>query len=147
MTAQALRYLDILMIEPWSVFLTEPEYPVGRKALQVHITNATSYLAQKILVLGKRTSADRATDVLYLRDTLITFGRSLAELEEIWIKRVSPLIHPAAARTLRRAPEELFSEITDITRGAARIAREAGRPVPPEEIAQVCRAGLAKVFS
>lgn len=146
-TAQVLRYLDILMIEPWSVFLTEPEYPVGPPALEVRIANATSYLAQKILVLSKRSSADLAKDVLYLRDTLITFGRSLADLEEIWIKRLSPSIHSTARRTLQRAPEQLFAEVTDTVREASRIAREAGRPLRPDEIAQVCRTGLAKVFS
>lgn len=146
-TAQALRYLDVLMIEPWSVLLREPEYPVGRRALEVRIANATAYLAQKILVLGKRNSADRAKDVLYLHDTLITFGKSLSELQRIWTERLSGAIHPAAVRRLRHASEGLFAGVTDQVRGAARIARETGRSLSPEEIALASRTGLAKVFT
>jgi hypothetical protein len=145
-TAQALRYLDILIVDPWSVLLKEPEFPVGQKAVEVRIANPASYLAQKILILGKRSAADRAKDVLYLHDTLITFGRSLAELERIWTDRVSPLLLPAARRTLEGAAEHLFAEVTDPVREASRIAREAGRPLRPQEIASVCRTGLAKVF-
>lgn len=146
-TVQALRHLDILMIEPWSVFLREPEYPVGSKMLEVRITNPTSYIAQKILVLTKRNPADRAKDILYVHDSLLMFGRSLAELERIWIDKLFPSIHPTATRTLRRAAEEIFSEVTDAVRGANRIAREVGRPLASDEIAQVCRTGLARVFT
>lgn len=68
-------------------------------------------------------------------------------LEGIWIHRVAPSIHPSARGTLRRASGKLFAEVTDTARGASRIAREAGRPLRPEEIAQVCRTGLAKLFT
>jgi hypothetical protein len=146
-TAQPLRYLDILTVEPWSVLLVEPEFPVGPRAIEVRIANATSYLAQKILILGKRSAADRAKDVLYLHDTLITFGRSLAELKTIWTERISPSILPAARRTLQRASEHLFEGVTDPVREASRIARGAGRPLSPDEIASVCRIGLEKLFS
>jgi hypothetical protein len=145
-TAQPLRYLDILMIEPWSVFLREPDYPVGTRAFEVRLANATSYLAQKILVLNKRDPADRAKDLLYMHDTIITFGQSLGELERIWIERVAPSIHPAAKSALQRASAQLFADVTDPARQAARIARESGRPLSPEELARVCQAGLARVF-
>lgn len=146
-SAQALRYLDTLMIEPWSVFLTQPEYPVGAKPLEVRIANATSYLAQKILVLDKRDAADRAKDILYVHDTLLLFGKSLTELEGIWKTKLVASIHANVAHALRGAAEGLFADVTDAVRGASMIARKAGRPVPPEDIAQVCRTGLTKVFS
>ena len=145
-SVQALRYLDILMIQPWSVDLKPPDYPVGPRALEVLVANATSYLAQKILVLGKRNATDRAKDVLYVHDTLVTFGRSLAELQQLWTEAVLPSIHPSAARTLRAAPTELFADVTDAARGASGIATAAGRRLPPEDIAQACRTGLARVF-
>jgi hypothetical protein len=104
-SAQALRYLDILLIEPWPVFLMKPEYPVGPKPLEIRIGNATSYLAQKILVLDKRHPADRAKDVLYVRDTLLLFGKSFGELEQIWKQRILPAVHPNAARELRGAAD------------------------------------------
>jgi len=145
-TAHALRHLDILMIEPWSVLLKEPAYPVGAKAVEVRVANATSYVAQKILALNRR-GADGPKDVLYVHDTLITFGRSLTEIERIWTHDISPAINPAAGRKLRDAGERLFGEVTDTVREASRIAKEAGRPLRPEEIAQVCRTGLARIFT
>jgi hypothetical protein len=145
-TAQTLRYLDLLMIEPWSVFLEGPEYPVGRKALEVRIANATSYLAQKILVLGSRHAADRGKDALYMYDTLMTFGRSLTELQQIWTGHISSAVLPGARGALRRAIRRIFGDATDTVREASRIAKGAGRHVDPDELAQACRAGLERVF-
>jgi len=125
----------------------QPEYPVGPKALEVRIANAASYLAQKILVLDRRDAADRAKDVLYIHDTLLLFGTSLGELEGIWKAKIVSSIHTNAARALRAAGERGFAEVSDAVRGAGLIAGKAGRPVSPEEIAQVCRTGLTKVFS
>jgi hypothetical protein len=146
-SAQALRHLDILLIEPWSVSLKRPDAPAGTAVLDVRLANAASYLAQKVLVLGKRTGDDRAKDILYLHDTLLLFGQSFAQLKEIWKSRILPAIHPNAARTVRSAARELFGGVTDVVRVASTIAGAAGRPNTPEEIAQVCRTGLAQVFS
>ena len=145
-SAQALRHLDILMIDPWSVVIREPEYRVGKKSLEIRLTNATSYLAQKILTLGKRRAQDRAKDVLYIHDTVITFGRSLTALERLWTSSVSGSIHSAGVRALRRASEELFSEVTEVARRASRIATEAGRPVSPGDLCLTCRTGLTQIF-
>ncbi len=145
-TAQRLRYLDILLIAPWSILLTEPQYPVGAKAVEVRIANATSYVAQKLLVLRRRPPADRAKDVLYLHDTLVTFGRALEDLHRIWIESISGALHVNARRALRVTARQLSSSTLDLVRAAARVAQEAGRALSPEEIANVCRAGLATVF-
>lgn len=146
-TAQRLRYLELLLVNPWSVLLTEPDYPVGPHALEVRIGNATSYLAQKLLILPRRTLPDRAKDVLYIHDTLLTFGRSLGALRALWINTIRLLLHPRAAQLLRRAPMTLFSEVTDLARQAARVGAEAGRAHSPDDIAAVCRRGLAEIFT
>jgi hypothetical protein len=145
-TAQRLRYLDILLIAPWSILLTEPHYPVGATAVEVHIANATSYVAQKLLVLGRRQPADRAKDVLYLHDTLVTFGRALEGLQRIWAESISAALHANARRALRATARQVSSPAFDAVRAAARVAEQAGRPLSPEEIAEVSRAGLSAVF-
>ena len=86
-------------------------------------------------------------EIFYIHDTLLTFGRSLADLERLWIDRVAPGIHRNAARMLRGSPGALFSQTIDPARAASRVATAAGRPVTPEEIAAVCRTGLARVFT
>lgn len=146
-SAQKLRYLETLLVAPWAVSLSQPEYPVGSKPRRVRIANATSYLAQKLLVLPRRRRSDREKDVLYLHDALIMFGRSLSQLQQIWTESVSRSLHPAAIQRLRKAPQNLFSQVTDFTRGAARVARNAGRPLTPDEMTEVCRAGLTRVFA
>jgi hypothetical protein len=75
-TAQKLRHVDLLLLRPWSVRLDRANgFTVPRPAT-VRIPNAASYLAQKLLVHGKRKSAERAKDVLYIHDTIELFGRS-----------------------------------------------------------------------
>lgn len=143
---QELRYLDILMIAPWSVFLTEPEYPVGPKAVEIRVANGGSYLAQKLLAIEKRDPDDRGKDVLYIHDTLITLGASLPELRKIWSETIAPKVQEKVSGRLRGLVESLFSEVSDPVRRGSQIARDAGRPVSPEEIADVCRKGLAQVF-
>lgn len=145
-TAQRLRYLDILLIAPWSVHVAAPQYPVGAKPVQIRIANAASYIAQKLLVLGRRRPLDRAKDVIYIHDTLVTFGRSLEDLHRIWLESISESLHVNAKRALRKAILQLSSPGFDAVQAAARVANEAGRPLSPEEIAEVCRVGLAAVF-
>ena len=142
-TAQRVRYVDILLIAPWSILLTEPQYPVGARAVEVRIANATSYVAQKLLVLGRRHPADRAKDVLYLHDTLVTFGRALEDLRRIRAESISGALHANAKRALRATAREVSSPTLDAVRAAARVAEQAGRPLPPEEIAEVCTKGPA----
>jgi hypothetical protein len=145
-TAQPLRHLDLLLIAPWSIRLAEPQYPVGATPVEVRIANATSYVAQKLLVLGRRRPADRAKDVLYVRDTLVTFGRALADLQRIWTERLAGTLHAHATRALRLAARQLSSPAFDAVQAAARVAQAAGRPLSPEEIAEACRAGLPALF-
>jgi hypothetical protein len=146
-TAQALRYLDILMVAPWSVFLREPEYPVGSKPVEVRIANATSYLVQKMLTLERRDANDQGKDILYVRDTLISFGGALAELRRLWNETVEPSMHPRVSAKLRGLVNERFSKVGDPVRRASRIAREVGRPASAEDIAEACRRGLSEVFA
>lgn len=145
-TVQELRYLDILLVSPWSVFLKEPEYPIGKQPVEVRIANMASYLAQKLLVLNERQPDDRAKDTLYIHDTLMTFGASLSELREIWEQAILPSIHKNAARKLRRSADSFFASVGDLVRRASRIARGAGRPLEAEDIARVCRRGLVEIF-
>ena len=74
-TAQRLRYVEVLQQNPWTVELAEDRgYPVGPSALRLRIPNPASFIAQKALALDKRTSiAKRVKDVLYIHDTIEGF--------------------------------------------------------------------------
>ncbi len=146
-TLQKLRYLELLLKSPWEVVL-EPEggFPL-EPAMAVHVPNASSYLAQKVLIHKKRERREQSKNFMYIHDTIQTFGPSLERLRYEWEKNVKPHLHSKAAAEVAHGAEVLFREVTDVTREAAIQARAAGRNISPEEIQAVCYAGLQQVFT
>lgn len=143
--SQQLRRLEILLRAPWRVDLDESNgFPlIGRKTVQV--ANPTAFLAHKILVHQKRRRAKFAKDILYIHDTLETFGARLDELRRDWQEQVRPRLHNRAARTVEHGANKLFGEVNDFVRDAARMAGD--RKLTPEAVREVCRFGLEQVFS
>ncbi len=81
-SAQRLKYLDVLLIEPWAVQLNESNgYPLGKEGLRVRIPNAAAYLMHKVLVLNERKHGKQPKDVLYIHDTLLMFSAALGQLQ------------------------------------------------------------------
>jgi hypothetical protein len=142
--AQKLRYLDVLLIAPWSVTVhRETGFDLSDPAT-ILIPNPTSYLAQKLLIHGLRKPGDRAKDVLYIHDTIELFSGSLPALRTLWQESVMPALHPRAVRNMRAQAGALFASISDTVRGAALIA--APRRVTPPAMQLVCKTGLDEVL-
>lgn len=141
---QRLRYLEVLLAAPWSVDLDpSSEFPLpGRLAVQV--ANPTAFLAHKILIHRRRPSTKSAKDILYIHDTLETFGARLDELHREWEEHVRPSLHERAVGRVERGVGELFREINDPVREAARIAEE--RRITPEAIREACYFGLERIL-
>ena len=138
-TSQQLRYVELLLQRPWTVEVQERLFSGA-----VKVANPASFIAQKILVQGKRPSEDRAKDILYVHDTLQLFGSRLAELKQEWATSVSPRLQTRQRSALARAPQSIFGEVTDDIRRAARIA---GPRVPsPEAIREACLYGLEQLM-
>jgi hypothetical protein len=146
-TSQKLRYLELLLNAPWQVILDHfAGFPLkGPTAVQ--IPNAASYLAQKLLIHNKREPQERAKDIVYIHDTIQTFGRSLPSLQQEWIDNVKRLLSAKAATKVSASAEELFGKITDSIRDAAIVASATGRSILPEEIRAACYSGLKQIFS
>lgn len=143
-TAQKLRHLEILLIEPWSIKLPPGFAGVLGKSANVRVANAVCYIAQKMLINEKRKSADRAKDVLYIHDTVELLGSSLDELRTLWQKSIRPNLAVTVSRRVEKLSTDLFAEVTDDTREAAVVA--AGRNLPPETIRLLCEIGLREIF-
>jgi hypothetical protein len=142
--AQKLRYIDVLLVAPWSVTLRrEAGFDLTEPAT-ILIPNPTSYLVQKLLIHGLRKPGDRAKDALYIHDTIELFSGSLPVLRTLWQESLMPTLHERAIRKLRAQTDALFGSITDTVRGAALIA--APRPVTPAAIQAVGKAGLDEVL-
>jgi hypothetical protein len=138
-SAQKLRYLDVLLIAPWSVTLGSPGAP-----MKVMIANPVCYIVQKLLISGKRRPGERAKDVLYLHDTLELFGGSLEELRALWIDSVRPMLGPGVEAKIRQASSRLFSQMTDIVRQASLMA--TGRSLSANAVLELCQAGLTQIL-
>jgi len=148
-TAERLRYVDVLLVAPWTIELTHANgFPVGSTPLLVKICNPVAYIVQKILALPKRRAEQRAKDVLYIHDTLLVFGGAVDQLEKLWTSTVRPSLSVRAIKTVLQAPQTVFGGVTDDLRGAAIQARSAsGRSLDADRVAAVCRFGLARVLA
>jgi hypothetical protein len=89
-----LRHIEILLSHPWSVDL---------RKVSVRIANPVSFLAQKILIHGKRDRQDRAKDIRYTHDTLEVFGARLAELRQLCRSKVAGQLPGRSASTVSKA--------------------------------------------
>ena len=133
-----LRYVELLLHRPWTVGVQEQLFSGA-----VKVANPVSFIAQKILIQGRRPSDDRAKDILYVHDTLQLFGSRLAELKRE-ATSLSQRLQTRQRSALARAPQSLFGEVTDDIRRAARIA---GPRIPsPEAIREACQYGLEQLM-
>lgn len=142
-TAQKLRHLDLLLIEPWEVSLGGDE-TLSQSLNGLRIPNPVSFIVQKILVHEKRTKEKRPQDVLYIHDTLELFGDQVEVLTTLW---KGPIAGTLTERDKAKALEgrrEMFSDITDTLRQAATLPTD--RKLVPEEMLARCNAVLDEVF-
>jgi hypothetical protein len=142
-TAQKLRHLDVLLIEPWFVRVSLADHRGERPAI-VNIANPVAYIVQKLLVNIKRKPNERAKDVLYIHDTLELFGASTSDLRHIWTERVQPELGRRTEAKLQQARRRLFTDVTDTIREAALMA--TGRTLSPDGLLETCQVGLARII-
>jgi hypothetical protein len=143
-TAQKLRYLDLLLQSPWSVPVSSDVGIPVRQRVAVRIPNPVSYIAQKLLIHARRKSDKRAQDALYIHDTLELFGGELPALRTIWREDVGPTMSSRTIKTVERMRRQQFSSVTDVLRAAARIPQD--RVLSPDRLQLACAYGLEEIF-
>jgi hypothetical protein len=142
---QKLRHLEVLLRNPLDVKIAPGVgYPTPA-VRRILVPNPAAFLVQKILIHDKRNRDKRAKDVLYIHDTIETFGGNLATIHEQWATSVRPALHANAVRLIEHAAETYFSEIDDTIRDSARIA--TGRNLTPEMVRELCAYGWDQIFS
>ena len=145
-SSQKLRYLDVLLEQPWSVQLDRSTgYPSDTKT-KIWIPNAVTFIIQKLLIHNKREPKHRAKDVLYIHDTIENFGNSLSTLNALWRGELKIRLGDSVAVKVESAITEMFSRTTDAIRDSAEISRSAGRELRPDELREVCHAGMGMIF-
>jgi hypothetical protein len=143
-TAQKLRHLDLLLIAPWKInIVPENGVPVGQP-VDILVPNPVSFMVQKFLIHGQRYAHKKAQDVLYIHDTLELFGASLEKLRTVWEDEVRLKMPARTAKTAMTISAQLFKNVTDVIRDAARIPQD--RRLQPENILAASKYGLEEVF-
>ena len=143
-SSQNLRYIEVLLAAPWSLNLAANDgFPLADEA-QVQIANPVSFLAQKILIHGRRNREDRSKDILYMHDTIETFGERIDDLQREWVDNVRRELHANSVRTVEGAAASMFGIVTDSIRAASRIVQS--RNLTPEAVRETCNFGLTRIF-
>ncbi|MBK8264505.1 MAG: hypothetical protein IPK80_24580 [Nannocystis sp.] len=134
-TAQRLRHVELLHIEPWEIAL-------GGDVV-ARVANPASYLLQKVLT--RRAGAGRAKrgkDLLYIYDTLQIFGARLSALQPLGARMMACLHLKHAENPWERLDYASAAPL------AVKVAEATGRPSPPDTIGieRTCRFGLRCLF-
>lgn len=143
-TAQKLRYLDLLLTAPWSVNVSQEIGVPVQQPVVVKVANPVSFIAQKLLIHGRRKPNKRAQDALYIHDTLELFGAQLPILRGIWSEQLRPTVPGRRAETINRSRREQYAAVTDVHRTAVRIPQD--RSLAPEHLQKACAYGLDEIF-
>jgi hypothetical protein len=143
-TAQKLRYVDVLLAHPWIVGLGENLGIALPVPLEARIANPVSFIVQKLLIRGRRPPVKRAQDTLYIHDTLELFGARLEVLRTVWREQVRPSLPATTARSVERLHRDRFGTVTDAIRAAA--AMPQNRVLTAERVRAACAYGCEAVF-
>jgi len=143
-TAQKLRHLEILFIDPWVIKIgPDKGFPLPSK-VDLQVANPASFIVQKLLIQQDRTPSKRAQDVLYIHDTLEMFAGALPKLKASWELRIRPNLSERTARHVIELSATCFLSVTDTIRDAAQMAQ--GRNLPPERLRSFCQGALREVI-
>ena len=144
-TAQKLRFLEILFIDAWVIRIgPDNGFPLPG-SVDLQVANPVSFIVQKLLIQQDRKPAKRAQDVLYIHDTLELFAGALPGLNESWERKIRPNLHERTAREVIALSASTFSSVTDTLRTAAQMA--PGRQLSPERLQGLCHGALREVIS
>ena len=144
-TAQKLRDLDILLVDPWVIRVGPHQGMPLPRPIDLRVANATSFIVQKLLIQKYRSPAKRAQDLLYIHDALELFGAALPALKALWEDEVRAALPLKTGRRVVELSVESFSSVTEVIRDAARIPLD--RTLSPERLRAACQRALAQVLT
>ena len=135
-TAQRLRYLELLLASPWNVTL-QADWGAASPT-HLRIPNPVSFIVQKLLIHDLRPTGKKAQDLLYIHDTVELFASESDQLRAVWQNHLRDLLHPSWLRSLRQVKDSVFGRISDRLRDAAAIPQD--RDLDPERMRVMCLA-------
>jgi hypothetical protein len=144
-SAQKLRHLDLLLCAPYSVELSASNAVPVRVSTILKVPNPASFIAQKLLISDTRPPEKRASDLLYVHDTIELFADRLDRVGADWRACVAPVLARKTLATLGQRVARESVAVSDTLRRAASIV--PGRALDPASMRALLADGLAAVFS
>ena len=142
-TAQKIRHLDILLVNPWVITLGPQNGVPLPKSMDVLVAHPLCFMVQKFLIQKYRNAAKQAQDLLYVYDTIELFGALLPEFNTAWKDVVKPELGKLSD-TVLKASESTFSSVTDVIRDAALIPVD--RKLSPAQIQLTCQYAFEQIL-
>lgn len=141
-TAQRLRYLELLLRSPWTVTV---DVEWGAKSPQdLRIPNPVSFIVQRLLIHDQRAGNKKAQDVLYIHDTLELFAEELDALARLWREDIRGVMHEKWVEGLFRTRDGVFGALNDTIRDSAKMPQD--RELDPERMRAMCFAALGEML-
>lgn len=141
-TAQKIRYLDLLLVDPWVVKLHRGNAPL-ETPLDIQVANPLAFMVQKFLIQEQRPAKKRAQDILYIFDTIGLFGGQMEAFHKTWKEVIGPALGRSRDKVLQ-LNESTFSKVTDDVRNAALIPQD--RKLTADEIQSTCQFAFEQIF-
>ncbi len=143
-SAQKIRYLDILLVDPWISKLDSHNVISLPLPMDVQVANPLCFMVQKFLIQKYRPLEKQAQDILYIYDTIELFGALLEEFNEKWKTVISPALGQKLSDTVVTLSIATFSNVNEPIRMAARIPKD--RKISPEQIQGTCHYAFEQIF-
>ena len=143
-SAQKIRHLDVLLVNPWTITLQPQDgFPLAAP-MDIRVANPLCFMVQKFLIIDYRSAEKQAQDLLYVYDTIETFGALLEEFRTSWKNVVAPSLGKKAA-VVEQVVKATFSDVNDVIRAAARIPTD--RNLSSEDVQRTCQFAFEQIFS
>lgn len=143
-SAQKIRYLDILLVDPWVITLDPGNGVPVPSSIDVQVANPLCFMIQKFLIQEDRPAAKQAQDVLYIFDTIELFGSLLDEFHEKWKTTISLALGDKLSNRVLTLSKVTFSGVNDVTRAAVRIPQN--RNLTPEQLQRTCQFAFEQIL-
>ena len=144
-SAQKIRYLDILLVDPWVITL-DPQFGIPlQSSMDVQVANPLCFIVQKFLIQKYRPAAKRAQDVLYIYDTIELFGTLLEEFHDVWKASISPALGKELSSVVLKLSRDTFTNVNDMSRAAALIPQN--RKLSPQQIQRTCQFAFETILN
>lgn len=137
-TAQKLRHLEVLLVWPWLVTLSQDDQ------FSLSIPNPVSFIVQKMLIRNDRKPGKQAQDLLYIHDTIELFVEQQDVLANLWREHVAGSLTKKQLRAVNEVSKEMFSTVSDTLRDAAIIPQQ--RALVPERMRSLCSQVFGHIF-